>query len=581
MNLLTDNILTAIIFLPAAGSLLILLLPGRRTALIKGVAFAVTILDLALSIPLFCRFNGASAGAQFIANVSWFPAFGISYHLGIDGLGLMMVMMTTILMFSVTLYSTLVINKRVKGFFFFLFLLTSGMLGVFCSRDLFLFYVFWEITLIPMYFLIGIWGSEQRIYAAVKFFLYTMAGSVLMLVGILYLVFYNETITGILTFDLPTLLRLGIQPEVQTTLFLAFAISFAIKVPLFPFHTWLPVAHVEAPTPGSMVLAGVLLKLGTYGLVRFCIPLFPQAAHELWPVIATLSVIGIIYGGLVAMVQPDLKKLIAYSSISHLGFVVLGSFALTSQGLAGGILHMVNHGVNSAALFMAVGILYERRHTKIIADFGGIARTMPVYASFFMLFTLGSIGVPLTNGFVGEFLVVLGVFRVSPLFAALAALGVIISAMYMLRAYQRVFFGVPKGANLKLRDLCPREVIAFLPLAALVLILGFFPNIMLNKINATVDFTVKAASIPHISSQAETVADTDAALVSGEVVTGSGEVGNLMLPVSSSMSDPTSPRRPHVFLSEDRNGGRRRGFVGQASDKVATHEEKEKTLDPS
>jgi NADH-quinone oxidoreductase subunit M len=420
---------------------------------------------------------------------------------------LMMVMMTTVLMCSVFLYATLVIKVKVKGFFFLLLLLTTGMLGVFCARDLFLFYVFWEITLIPMYFLIGIWGSERRIYAAIKFFLFTMAGSVLMLVGMLYLVFANQAATGVLTFDLHQLLRLGLPPELQTWLFLAFAISFAIKVPLFPFHTWLPVAHVEAPTAASMVLAGVMLKLGTYGMVRFCIPLFPQAAHEFWPVIATLSVIGIIYGGLVAMVQPDLKKLIAYSSVSHLGFVVLGCFALTTQGMSGGILQMVNHGINSAALFMAVGILYERRHTKLIADFGGIAKSMPVYAVFFMLFMLGSIGVPLTNGFVGEFLIILGVFRVSPMFAALAALGVIISAMYMLRAYQRVFFGVPKGANSKLKDLCPREIIAFLPLAALVLVLGFFPNILLDKISANVEFTVHTSSLPHLQSKAELPAE--------------------------------------------------------------------------
>ncbi len=604
MEQLNQHILSVIIFLPAAGSLLILLLPGRKPGLIKSVAFIVTLLDLIVSIPLFMRFDGAIAGVQFAELAPWFPAYGIGYHLGVDGLGLMMVMMTTVLMCSVVLYSTLVINKRVKEFFFLLLLLTTGMLGVFCSRDLFLFYVFWEITLVPMYFLIGIWGSERRIYAAVKFFLFTMAGSVLMLVGILYLAFYNQAVTGTLTFDLQQLFKLGLPPEVQTWLFLAFAISFAIKVPLFPFHTWLPVAHVEAPTPGSMVLAGVLLKLGTYGLVRFCIPLFPQAAREFWPWIATLAVIGIIYGGLVAMVQPDLKKLIAYSSISHLGFVVLGSFALTTQGLSGSILQMVNHGINSAALFMAVGVLYERRHTKLIADFGGIVKSMPLYAAFFMLFMLGSIGVPLTNGFVGEFLVVLGVFRVSPLFAVLAALGVIISAMYMLRAYQRVFFGVPKGANAKLPDLCPREILAFLPLAALVLILGFFPNIMLDKINANVGFMVQTSSLPHLRSNVGTsdvsvshigvsnisVLDADTpnprySDISGNqpLISGVGKRGLKFEQINLELDTSPEPFDAASGLTQGRQATRpsvRPPALLRASDSVVVHSRKEISVDP-
>jgi NADH-quinone oxidoreductase subunit M len=382
------------------------------------------------------------------------------------------------------------IEKGASGFMISLLMLETAMLGVFCALDLFLFFVFWEAMLIPMYLLIGIWGGRRRIYATIKFVLYTMAGSALMLVGILYLYFQNDN-----SFDLMTLYDKAGSLTHQRLLFLGFFIAFAIKVPLFPFHTWLPDAHVEAPTVGSVILAGVLLKMGTYGILRFCIPLFPEGTVAFTPLISTLAVIGIIYGALVAMVQPDLKKLVAYSSVSHLGFVVLGLFALNSQGVQGGIIQMVNHGLSTGALFLLVGMIYERRHTRMIADFGGLAKCMPIFATIFLIVTLSSIGLPGLNGFVGEFMILLGSFisgAFSKVYAVLAAIGVILAAVYMLWMFQRVMFGkLDKPENQSLKDLNLREVIVLLPILLFIVWIGVYPKPFLSRIEKSVNHVLK------------------------------------------------------------------------------------------
>ncbi|MBI2877627.1 MAG: NADH-quinone oxidoreductase subunit M, partial [Candidatus Tectomicrobia bacterium] len=410
-------------------------------------------------------------------------------------ISLFMVLLTTLLTAIAILSSWTAVTERVKEYMIFMLLLETGMLGVFVSLNVFLFYVFWEAMLIPMYFLIGIWGGPRRIYAAVKFFLYTMAGSLLMLVAILSLYFLNYRHTGQYEFDLPQLLQLPIAPELQFWLFLAFALSFAIKVPMFPFHTWLPDAHVEAPTAGSVILAGVLLKMGTYGFLRFCLPLFPQASLEFIPLISALAVIGIIYGALVAMVQQDIKSLVAYSSVSHLGFVMLGIFAFNLQGIEGGLLQMVNHGLSTGALFLIIGMIYERRHTRLIHEYGGLSRQIPVFGVFFMIATLSSIGLPGLNGFVGEFLVLVGVFKANVIAAVLAATGVILAAVYMLWMFQRVMFGpLTNPANRELRDLNEREVILLVPLVVGMLIIGIYPQVLLGKMEPSVNHLLQQVS---------------------------------------------------------------------------------------
>lgn len=489
------NLLSIIIFLPLLGAVAIaLFIKKENYTAIKWTALVFAIVDFLVSLPLFFGFAIGTHEMQFVEKYDWIPALGISYYVGIDGINLLLVILTAFLSALCVLAAWKGIVKGVKGFFISLLLLETGMLGVFCALDLFLFYIFWEGMLIPMYFIIGIWGGENRIYATFKFVLYTMAGSALMLVGIIYLYFYNGG-----SFDLMNLYATvnanPIAARPQFWLFLAFFVAFAIKVPLFPFHTWLPDAHVEAPTVGSVILAGVLLKMGTYGLVRFCLPLFPQASVEFMPFIAVLSLIGIIYGALVAMVQPDLKKLIAYSSVSHLGFVVLGSFAMTHQGLEGGILQMINHGLSTGALFLIVGMIYERRHTRMIADFGGLSRQIPIFATCFMIVTLSSIGLPGLNGFIGEFLVLIGTFvsdmPYAKLYAVLGAIGVILAAVYMLWMFQRVMFGELKNPeNQKIADLSGRELAIMLPIIALIFWIGFYPKPLLTRMEASVEYVI-------------------------------------------------------------------------------------------
>lgn len=484
-------ILSTITFLPLLGVATILLIDKQRVGAIKFMALVTTAFVFLVSLLLFFYFDAQSGGMQFVEEVRWIPELGISYFLGVDGISLFLVLLTTFLSWIAVLASWRDIQERVKEYMAFLLLLETGMVGVFLALDLFLFYVFWEATLIPMAFLVGIWGHERRIYAAVKFFLYTMAGSVLMLLAILATAYFHYQTTGFWSFNLLELRGLGIPLALQNWLFLAFALAFAIKVPLFPFHTWLPDAHVEAPTAGSVILAGILLKMGGYGFLRFAWPLFPQAATSFIPLILALSLIGIVYGALVSWAQKDVKRLVAYSSVSHLGFVVLGIFVMNTQGVAGGILQMVNHGLSTGALFLIVGMLYERRHTREIGQFGGLWKPMPFLSLVLLIVALSSLGLPGLNGFVGEFLVLLGTFQVSPLYAAIAAAGVVLAAVYLLSMLKRVIFGpLENPANQNLPDASPREAAILLAIVALIFFIGIYPQPLLERMEPAVQSLV-------------------------------------------------------------------------------------------
>src|SRR6266545_2054412 len=504
--------LSIITYVPLAGALvLIFLFPKDRPGPIKYFATLVAGLDFAISLPLWFVFQRGKPGYQFEERVSWIPSLGVDYRFGIDGISLVLILLTTFIGFIAVYCSYTAIKERQKEYYVLLLLLQTFMIGTFCCLDFFLFYVFWEIMLVPMYFLIGVWGGERRLYAAIKFFLYTLAGSVLMLLGIIALYFYNTS--GFLgykglghaaTFSVETLTAVasGMPAELQIWLFFAFFFGFAIKVPMFPFHTWLPDAHTEAPTAGSVILAGVLLKMGTYGFLRFCLPLFPHASLAYAPWIFLLAVIGIIYGAWVSTVQPDIKKLVAYSSVSHLGFVVLGIFTLTSQGLVGGIIQMVNHGLSTGGLFLVVGMLYERRHTRLIAEFGGLWKTLPALSALFLIVCLSSLGLPGLNGFVGEFLILLGAFQVDRTLAVFATTGIIFAAVYLLWMYQRVFFGViTKEANRRLPDLSAREWAVLLPILLVIVWIGVYPASFTGMTEASVEALIaqvqaKAAAPP-------------------------------------------------------------------------------------
>jgi NADH-quinone oxidoreductase subunit M len=480
-------VLTTLILLPVAGGLTVLALPRRRPELALPTAITFSILPLGAALWLLAQFEAGVAGFQFVERVDWYRPWGVSYHLGVDGISLLLVVLTAIL-FPISLLASVSITDRVRQFAASMLFLEAGIIGVFLALDLLLFFVFWEVMLVPMYFIIGVWGGGRRIYAAIKFFLFTAFGSALMLAGILALAFVARDQTGAATFDFVELLGVDLTRNAQMWLFAAFGLSFAIKVPLFPLHTWLPDAHVEAPTAGSVILAGVLLKMGTYGLVRFNLTLFPQASVDLVPVVATLAVIGIVYGAVVALAQSDIKRLVAYSSVSHLGFVVLGLFALTSQGLQGGVIQMVNHGLTTGALFLLVGMIYERRQTREISDFGGLAGVMPLFAGAFLFTAFASIGLPGLNGFVGEFYVLVGSFLTLPVWAVIASSGVVLAAVYLLWAYQRMFTGpITVEENRRLTDLGVREVAILAPIAALVLFLGLYPKPALDRIEPSVD----------------------------------------------------------------------------------------------
>ena len=480
-------ILSVLTFIPLLGALIILFLKSDNKKLINGVTFATGVIDFVVSIPLFFMFKDGTSEMQFVERHEWIKSFGIEYSMGIDGISLFMVLLTTFTCMICYLSTWTAIEKNVKEFNIMMLVLQTSMIGVFCALDFVLFYFFWELMLIPMYIIIGVWGGQRRIYATIKFFIFTMAGSVLMLLAILVLYVEQHAQTGIYTFDILKYHGMTLNPVTQMWLFLFFFIAFAIKVPLWPVHTWLPDAHVEAPTAGSVILAGILLKMGTYGFLRFAVPIFPDAAFSSAWWISWIAIIGIIYGALVAMVQDDIKKLVAYSSVSHLGFVVLGTFAFNVRGIEGALMQMVNHGISTGGLFLLVGVLYERRHTRLIKDYGGITKVMPKFAVVFMIVTLSSIALPGTNGFIGEFLILLGVFEVNMLYAALAATGVIFGAVYMLWMFQRVMFGeITNEKNKNLPDLTTREMAYFAPIIVVIFWLGVYPNPVLKKMEPSV-----------------------------------------------------------------------------------------------
>jgi len=486
-----NHILSIILFTPLLGALVLLFVPKENKDAIRWIANFFALGGFLISLPLVAMFWALrfEPGFKFIEGTpnNWIPSIGAGYVLGIDGISFLLIMLTTLLGWISILSSWTAIENRVKEYYVWFLILQTGMLGVFMALDFFLFFVFWEAMLVPMYLLIGIWGGPRKLYAAIKFFLYTLAGSVLMLLGILFLYFHHHALTGIYTFSLTALYQTAPKiysdpaygPTIATLLFFAFFFAFAIKVPMFPFHTWLPDAHVEAPTAGSVILAGVLLKMGTYGFIRFSLPFFPDVLMHTkvrsWMI--TLSIIGIIYGALVSLMQKDMKKLVAYSSVSHLGFCTLGIFALTPLGLSGSVLQQINHGISTGALFLIVGILYERRHTREISEYGGISNVMPVYATITMIMFLSSMGLPLLNGFVGEFTILQGTFMEKWQWGAWAVPGVVLAAAYLLWLYQRVFFGtVTNPKNEKLHDLTPREVLTFVPLLIMAFWIGLYPK---------------------------------------------------------------------------------------------------------
>ncbi len=479
-------ILTMVTFFPLIGVLVLLFVNKENKTVLRWVALVTTVIEFVLSIPLYLRFHLGTYHFQFVEKIPWIKILGANYHLGIDGISLFLVLLTTFLT-MLSIMASWSIEKHVKEYMVSFLLLETTMVGVFCSLDLLLFYLFWEAMLVPMYLLIGVWGGPRRVYAAIKFFLYTMAGSVLMLVSIIYLYYHHYKVAGELTFNLASLLSTPVAASVAPWLFLAFALAFAIKVPMWPFHTWLPDAHVEAPTAGSVILAGVLLKMGTYGFMRFCMPFFPQAVHKYTYPILVLAVISIIYGALVALVQDDMKKLVAYTSVSHLGLVMLGMFALTLQGVSGGLLQMINHGISTGALFLLVGMAYDRRHTRLIKDYGGIAKVMPIYSAFFLIATLSSIGLPGLNGFIGEFLALVGTFKAYPVFGALGATTTVLSACYMLWLVKRVFFHeITVQENLALKDLGFREVVICVLFSIPMFWIGVYPKPVLERMEPTV-----------------------------------------------------------------------------------------------
>jgi NADH-quinone oxidoreductase subunit M len=476
---MNDHLLSIVLFTPLAGMIVLLFIPASNKGLIRVWANLVALAGFLVSLPLVTRFDRSAAGFQMLESVDWIPSFGVKYLVGIDGISLLLVMLTTLIGVVAVLCSWSAIDEQVKSYYAMLLLLQTGMIGVFVALDFFLFFVFWEVVLIPMYFIIGIWGGARKLYAAIKFFLYTMVGSVLMLLGIFTLYFQHQQQFGFYTFDIQSLINVNMSLGLQQWVFWAFFIGFAIKVPMFPFHTWLPDAHTEAPTAGSVILAAVLLKMGTYGFIRFSLPLLPKASIEPWIVqtMAVLSIVGILYGALVCLVQLDWKKLVAYSSVSHLGFCTLGIFALNPNGIAGSVIQQINHGISTGMLFLIVGVVYERRHTREIRDYGGLAHVMPNFTFVFAFAMLSSAGLPLLNGFIGEFTILRGAFEANPTWAAFAVVGVVLGAAYLLWLYQRTMLGdLTNAKNRGLADLNLREWAVFAPLIAWAIWIGVYPK---------------------------------------------------------------------------------------------------------
>jgi NADH-quinone oxidoreductase subunit M len=512
-----SHYLSIILFTPLAGAFVLLFVNKQDENAIRWIANVVAFVGFAISIPLWFLFNPQSPDYQFIERARWIPSVGAEYFLGVDGFSTLLILLTTMMGCIAVLSSWTAITERVKEYYIFLLVLQTGMLGAFMALDFLLFFLFWEVMLVPMYFLIGIWGSANRLYSAIKFFLYTLVGSVVMLLGILALYFSYKNATGSPTgtFDITAFQQFNFPAGLQWWVFLAFFLGFAIKVPMFPFHTWLPDAHTDAPTAGSVILAAVLLKMGTYGFIRFSLPMLPDASRQFVPMVVLLSIVGIVYGALVALAQKDWKRLVAYSSVSHMAMVMLGMFALNPVGITGSIVQQLNHGISTGALFLLVGVVYERRHTREISEYGGLSKVMPVYAAVFLLMTLSSIGLPALNGFIGEFLILQGVFVASMMWAVFAASGIVLGAAYMLYLYQRTMFGkIENPKNEKLLDLSGREFATFAPLIVLAVWIGLYPKPILDRLDTSVHRVIARVS-PQYSQLAADCGATSPAVVAG------------------------------------------------------------------
>ena len=507
-------LLSLIMFTPLVGAILLLFLSRRSENAIRWIANIFTAAGFLVSVPLWFWYDPQNPEFQFVERFPWIPSIGAEYFLGVDGFSVLLILLTTLMGFIACLSSWAAITERVKEYYIFLLVLQTGMLGAFTALDFLLFFLFWEVMLVPMYFLIGIWGSANRLYSAIKFFLYTLVGSVVMLLGILALYFAYHTVTGVYTFDITRYQAHNFPTNVQWWVFLTFFLGFAIKVPMFPFHTWLPDAHTDAPTAGSVILAAVLLKMGTYGFIRFSLPILPEATRAFVPMMVTLSIIGIIYGALVAMAQRDWKRLVAYSSVSHMAMVMLGMFALNPVGIMGSIVQQLNHGISTGALFLLVGIVYERRHTREISEYGGLSKVMPVYAAIFLLMTMSSIGLPTLNGFIGELLILQGIFAVSMAWTAVAAAGIVLGAAYMLWLYQRTMFGkVENPKNEGLADVGFREIALFVPLIILAVWIGLYPSPFLRRLDTSVTRVVARVNPQYVQ---QNVADCTTAPAPGQ-----------------------------------------------------------------
>src|SRR5262245_19989915 len=499
-------LLSLILFTPLVGAILLLFVSRQNENAIKWIANVFGDVGFLVSVPLWFWYNPQNPEYQFVERAAWIPSIGADYFLGVDGFSVLLILLTTLMGTISILSSWEAIEERVKEYYIFLLVLQTGMLGAFMALDFLLFFLFWEVMLVPMYFLIGIWGSDRRLYSAIKFFLYTLVGSVVMLLGILALYFYNYSVTGAYTFDITRFQQLNVPYNLQWWVFLAFFLGFAVKVPMFPFHTWLPDAHTDAPTAGSVILAAVLLKMGTYGFIRFSLPILPEASRHFVPMVVGLSIVGIVYGALCAMAQQDWKRLVAYSSVSHMAMVMLGMFALNPVGITGSIVQQLNHGISTGALFLIVGIVYERRHTRAISEYGGLSKVMPVYAAIFLIMTMSSIGLPALNGFIGELLILQGAFLANMVWAAFAASGVVLGAAYMLWLYQRTMFGkVENPKNEHLRDLNMRELATFVPLLILAVWIGLYPAPFLRRLETSVNRVVARVN-PDYKTQPSAVA---------------------------------------------------------------------------
>ena len=509
-------LLSLILFTPLAGAIALLFVSKQNEALIRWVANVTVAIGFLVSLPLWFWYDGQNPEWQFVEQASWIPSIGAQYLLGVDGFSVLLILLATLMGVIAVLSSWNAIQTRVKEYYIFLLILQTGMIGAFVALDFLLFFLFWEVMLVPMYFLIGIWGSDNRLYSAIKFFLFTLVGSVIMLLGILAVYFYHHSVTGVYTFDITQFHQLNIPYDIQWWIFLAFFLGFAVKVPMFPFHTWLPDAHTDAPTAGSVILAAVLLKMGTYGFIRFSLPILPEATHAFVPFVVLLSIIGIVYGALIAMAQRDWKRLVAYSSVSHMGMVMLGMFALTPVGITGSIVQQLNHGISTGALFLLVGVVYERRHTRLISEYGGLSNVMPVYAAIFLVMTMSSIGLPALNGFIGEVLILQGIFVVNKMWAFFAASGIVLGAAYMLWLYQRTMFGTvdnPKNENLP--DLSLREFATFVPLLLLAVWIGLYPKPFLDRLETSVDRVMMRVNADYTPRFAVTVEPSGEVGISG------------------------------------------------------------------